>query len=156
TKVKRLQIRLFCAVALVMGSPVSFAATFSDANWISMGGIAGPDGQVGAAVVDGSGNLYIGGDFIVAFDVGANGIAKLDGTRWSALGSGLTGSSPNVPTVWALAVVGSNLYAGGNFTNAGGVAATNIAKWNGSSWSALGSGMAGGSVYALAASGSDL
>lgn len=64
--------------------------------------------------------------------------------------------------VLALAASGSDLYAGGEFTTAGGSAANNIAKWNGSNWSALGSGM--GStlsgtlpfVYALAVSGSDL
>src|SRR6266702_3317320 len=50
---------------------------------------------------------------------------------------------------------GSDLYAGGFFTMAGGTAATNIAKWDGSSWSALGSGMDDG-VSALAVSGSDL
>src|SRR5688572_22774474 len=36
---------------------------------------------------------------------------------------------------------GPVLYAGGDFTTAGGVAANRIAKWNGSNWSALGSGM---------------
>ena len=41
----------------------------------------------------------------------------------------------------ALAVSGSTLYAGGDFTTAGGSAANYIAQWNGSSWSALGSGM---------------
>ena len=41
----------------------------------------------------------------------------------------------------ALAVSGTNLYAGGDFTTAGGVTANNIAKWDGSAWSALGSGM---------------
>ncbi len=52
--------------------------------------------------------------------------------------------------VYALAVDASgNLYAGGNFTTAGGVAANHIAKWNGTSWSALGSGM-NSTVYALA------
>ena len=40
--------------------------------------------------------------------------------------------------VGALAVSGTNLYAGGAFTMAGGVAATNIAKWNSSVWSAWG------------------
>ena len=45
--------------------------------------------------------------------------------------------------------VGHDLYAGGGFTTAGGVAANRIAKWNGSAWSALGSGM-NGAVYALA------
>jgi hypothetical protein len=57
--------------------------------------------------------------------------------------------------VCALAVSGSDLYAVGGFTRAGGAAATNIAKWNGSSWSALGSGLNVGAV-ALAVSGSDL
>ena len=51
---------------------------------------------------------------------------------------------------------GTNLYAGGDFTTAGGVPANYIAKWDGSAWSALGSGMTGGGrcyVYALAADG---
>jgi hypothetical protein len=38
---------------------------------------------------------------------------------------------------------GPALYAGGRFTNAGGVSANTVAKWNGSSWSALGSGTNG-------------
>jgi len=57
--------------------------------------------------------------------------------------------------VQALAVNGTDLYAGGIFTTAGGVPANYIAKWNGMSWSALGTGT-GGSVWALAASGMDL
>ncbi len=46
------------------------------------------------------------------------------------LGSGMNGG------VDALAVSGSTLYAGGDFTTAGGSAANDIAQWNGSSWSA--------------------
>ena len=42
---------------------------------------------------------------------------------------------------YALAVDGAgNLYAGGDFTTAGGVVANNIAKWDGTAWSPLGSG----------------
>jgi hypothetical protein len=59
------------------------------------------------------------------------------------------------PNVIALAASGNDLYAGGVFTVAGGGAANYIAKWDGSNWSALGSGM-NGTVYALAASGNDL
>ena len=48
-------------------------------------------------------------------------------------------------TVKALTVFddggGPALFAGGYFTNAGGVTANRIAKWDGSSWTALGSGM---------------
>jgi hypothetical protein len=54
--------------------------------------------------------------------------------------------------VAALAVSGSDLYVGGYFTTAGGIAANYMAKWDGSSWSTLGSGM-NGPVNALAVSG---
>jgi len=57
--------------------------------------------------------------------------------------------------VFALAVSGGTLYAGGSFTSAGGGAANRIAQWDGSSWSALGSGM-DNSVFALGVSGGTL
>src|SRR5262252_3999148 len=95
--------------------PVRIDPTFSDANWISMSpGIPGADGGVYAAVVDGSGNLYIGGVFKVVGGTIANHIAKWNGSGWSALGSGMDGN------VWALAALGSNVYAGGLFSTAGG------------------------------------
>jgi hypothetical protein len=54
--------------------------------------------------------------------------------------------------VYALTVFddggGPALYAGGNFATAGGPAASHIAKWNGTSWSALGGGV-DSDVYAL-------
>ena len=140
--------------------PVRIDPTFSDANWVSMGGIDGTDGQVQAIAMDGSGNLYIGGQFTVAGKILANNIAKWNGSTWSALGSGVSGLGYNgygdySTFVDALAVSGNTLYAGGCFTNAGGVAANYIAQWDGSSWSALGSGMES-RVVALEMSGSTL
>jgi hypothetical protein len=149
--------------------PVRIDPTFSDANWTSLGGFAGVGDvrqanspgfatSVGAVAVDSSGNLYIGGAFGIAGDVFATNIAKWDGNTWSALGSGVSASS-DYPSyggsVNALAVSGTNLYVGGVFTRAGDIAATNVAKWDGSSWSALGSGM-NSNVLALAVSGQDL
>jgi hypothetical protein len=57
--------------------------------------------------------------------------------------------------VTALAVSGTTLYAGGYFTSAGGTAANYVARWAGSAWSALGSGM-DTYVSALAVSGGNL
>ncbi len=138
---------------------------FSDGNWLSMGGVPGVNGVVYATVVDGAGNLYIGGDFTAAGDTCATNVAKWDGSRWTALGSGLGGPYVH-PIVFALAVSGSNVYAGGSFTMAGSSPASCIARWDGNSWSALGSGIDGGGsdwrgnwgthVFALATAGSDL
>ncbi len=85
----------------------------------------------------------------------AYSVAKWDGSRWSAMGYGI-GSYYGYPSVYALAVSGSNVYAGGYF------APIYIAKWDGRSWTSLGSGMAGGynadvtTVRALTVSGDDL
>ncbi len=65
---------------------------------------------------------------------------------WSPFGLGLNGP------VNALTVYKGELVAGGQFSSAGdGTIVNNIARWNGSSWQALGSGTSTGAVYALAA-----
>ena len=68
-----------------------------------------------------------------------------NGSSYSSLITGLNGN------VYVLAIApNGDLYAGGNFTDAGGVAeADRIARWNGSTWSALGSGL-NSAVSALA------
>ena len=106
------------------------------------------NGVVYALAVSGT-NLYAGGSFTTAGSVAANCIAKWDGSKWSALGSGINSN------VYALAVSGTNLYAGGTFTTAGGTVANCIAKWNGSTWSALGAGI-DSTVLALTVSGTNL
>lgn len=47
---------------------------------------------------------------------------------------------PNL-RVWCMAEMNNELYVGGEFTMIGGVVANHIAKWNGSSWSAVGAGL---------------
>jgi hypothetical protein len=105
--------------------PVRIDPTFSDANWVSMGGFPGANGTVHAAVRDGSGNLYIGGESTIAGNTIANYVAQWNGSSWSALGSGMNNG------VVALAVSGGTLYAGAFFTTTGGSAANYIAQWNG-------------------------
>ena len=128
--------------------PVRIDPTFSDANWSALG--TGMSSSVNALAVSDT-YLYAGGQFSKAGGTDANGIAKWDGTSWSALGTGVGMSG----SVNALAVSGTNLYAGGLFTTADGTSANYIAKWNGAAWSALGAGM-NSSVNALAVSGTNL
>ena len=85
-----------------------------------MGGDFWLDVMVGALAVDGAGNLYAGGSFTSAGGVSAKNVAKWDGARWSALGSGMNG------VVWALAADGTvNVYAA---SVPGG---PSVAKWTG-------------------------
>lgn len=89
--------------------------------------------------------LYVGGNFEAAGGVAAAGIAQWNGTSWSPVGDGV---SLNVirGRVSALTLFdddgdgphGPELFAGGYFTEAGGVAAASVAKWDGQSWSSLG------------------
>ena len=131
------------------GLVVNNIAKWDGASWIPLGsGISGPPiSSVSALAVfdDGSGPaLYAGGTFTTAGGVAANNIARWDGSSWAPLGSGVDGpfSSPKVD---ALTVFddgsGPALYVAGYFTTAGGMAASNIAKWDGSSWTPLGSGV---------------
>src|SRR6185503_12153090 len=120
------------------GTPANYIAKWNGTNWSALG--SGMNWSVYALAVSGS-NLYAGGIFTTAGGTPANYIAKWDGNSWSALGSGMTAPESLVAQVLALAVSGSNLYAGGNFTTAGGSPVNHIAKWDGSSWSPLGSGL---------------
>lgn len=92
---------------------------------------------------DGNGPaLYAGGLLRSAGGVETDGIARWDGQHWHPVGGGMGGGLPRVS---GLAVfddgTGEALYVGGTFTSAGGVPATHIARWDGSSWSAVGGGV---------------
>jgi hypothetical protein len=66
------------------------------------------------------------------------------------------GQRPLTATVDAIAVSGSDVYVGGAFTDAGGnLNADRIARWDGTTWNALGSGL-NNTVFAIAVSGSDV
>jgi hypothetical protein len=133
------------------GSTANYIAKWDGKSWTALG--SGMGGPVVALAVSGS-NVYAGGFFSSAGGIAAN-VAKWDGSAWTALGSGVSSSPIGGGYVYALAVSGSDVYAGGRFTKAGGGTAYGIAKWNESSWSALGSGL-NDDVWALAASGSDV
>ncbi|MBM4112495.1 MAG: hypothetical protein FJ253_03840, partial [Phycisphaerae bacterium] len=132
------------------GGAASRVAKWDGTSWTALG--AGCDGTVRALAVldDGAGAaLFVGGAFANAGGAPASRIATWDGASWSSLGDGVNG------LVRALAVFddgegdGPSLFVGGEFTSAGALAASRIARWNDGAWSELGSGM-NSAVYSLA------
>jgi len=126
--------------------PLRIDPTICDDNWVSMRVTPGMEGPVYALAVDGAGNLYAGGDFDSGGGVLTGCIARLNGSNWMSLGSGVL----LVASTLAADATG-NLYAGladwlGRATE------NNIAKWDGTNWRPLGLGM-NGIVYALAVDG---
>lgn len=82
------------------------------------------------------GNLYAAGLFTqIGGTSGYGRVAYFNGTQWNKLGSGMDG------TVSCTAGHLGEQYFGGSFTTANGVSCTNIAKWNGSTFVALSSGI---------------
>ena len=123
------------------GVTVNRIAKWNGTAWSALG--PGLNNAVFSMAFDSSGNLYAGGGFTSTQGGTANAlarIAKWDGSAWSALGPGMNNNNVN-----ALAFDSSgNLYAGGSFTTTVGGTANALArvgKWNGSAWSALGSGL---------------
>lgn len=112
------------------------------ASWNSLGtGTAnGVNSTVNAIAVNGT-DVYIAGTFTNAGTSVVRGVAKWDGASWSGLGSGAINDSGAVD-VRALAFGGDGkLYCCGRFTNISGVKASSIARWDGTKWEALGSGL---------------
>lgn len=121
------------------GTIASNIASWDGFIWSPLG--SGVNDQVNALTVFYDGKLIVGGSFTMAGESSAGRIASWDGSAWSTLGSGMDADYHANVSVRSLAVYGGNLIAGGWFSRAGGVSANAIASWNGSTWSALGSGL---------------
>lgn len=134
---------------LVSGNSVYVGGNLNDLGGQSVGGIGrwdtvshtwtglGPAltsqgsfaGIVDALALDGSGNLIVGGFFDHAGTQPVSNIARWNGTNWSPLGSGI-GTANGTDQVFALAISGNDIYAGGYFA----LPTSNLAHWNGSTW----------------------
>jgi hypothetical protein len=151
-----------------------YIAKWDGAGWSALGSNGAGNGSLNAGVegiaVSGT-DTYVGGYFT---DVNNNGtalpeadrVARWDGVNWSALGSNGAGDGAINNDVRAIAVSGTDVYVGGDFTNVNnnGVelpAADYVAMWDGDSWSALSSNGAGNGalndlVFSIAINGTDV
>lgn len=80
-------------------------------------------------------------------------VARWNGNEWSNLGGGIWGASGTglLNLVNAIVDDGTFVYVGGKFTMAGDskIPAGNVARWNGTSWSAMSSGLPDGTVLSM-------
>ena len=129
----------------------------SGGGWSVLG--VGTSNGTNGAVLDlgmtANGYLYVAGIFDVAGrvltngGVPANNAARWYGGIWSALGTGLgiNGGVTSVNAVLVVTIGGTtSVYVGGAFLSVGNLPANNIARWDGTSWSTLGSGVNNGVI----------
>lgn len=135
-------------------APFARVADDGDEYWEDgFGGEPGSNGvndEVFALASDGA-QLYIGGIFSKAGDTEANNIVIWTGSRWQIMGAGpgiLNGVNGPVNSIKVDTDEGI-VYVGGQFTNAGGSPARNIARYLISSkqWASAGAGVSGTNAF---------
>lgn len=136
------------AFSMISGTSASNVASWNGVEWSALG--LGANGLVQALVEfdDGSGSaIYAGGRFTMMGGTPAVGVARWDGVNWQPLSL----ASNSLSSVRVLTVhddgTGPALYAGGDLTLPGTLESTGVARWNGTTWERLGTGLAiGGSI----------
>lgn len=117
------------------------------AEWNNLDG--GVNLDVNVMVEGPDGSIYVGGEFLsIGGDTSMRCLAKWDGVNWSAVGNFATAAS--LISVSAIVFDASGvMYVGGSFSDVGGVTNTNIAKYDGTNWSAVGTAVTGGGVRSI-------
>lgn len=82
--------------------------------------------------------LYVAGSFTQVAGQTYNNIARWNGNSWSDVGGGFSSNTAVSSSIQSLFVDNNTLIAAGYFTSAGNVTANNIARWNNTSWEAIG------------------
>ncbi len=137
----------------------NYVYTYNGAAWSKVGnGVyqnnPGPGFPKNASIYDiieYDGKIIASGDFDIAGDVVVNGIMQWDGTSWLPLGEGLTEFIPGMPSILYphnMTIFNGDLIVAGNFYKAGGIIVNGIARWDGTTWHAMGDGF-NQSVYAV-------
>jgi len=130
----------------------AYFSKYDGTTWTPLGADLGDRGVSSVAVV--GTDVYVAGGFVTVNGVTVNRIVKWNGTSWSPLGNGLPSPIGQLGGI-TLAADGPDLIATGDFTLASGGPADRIARWNGTSWSAMGTGL-NAAATGLAPAGGDV
>jgi hypothetical protein len=131
---------------------------FDGSSWtpfeqhVSKAGGKGLGARARSVVTGGSDDLYVGGRFSHAGGPRRERVARWDGKDWEGLSCGIPGVDGS--KVFAMAVRGSEVFAGGKFEEVGcklsGIG--HVARFHGDQWRGMGEGLSG-PVFALAVRG---
>lgn len=125
--------------------PIHGVAILEDGNWRQLGGgLRDPKWtstqrflKVNLLAV--GNDLYASSGFTEAEGLPVDGVARFDGTRWYALGAGLTQSDAVAGRAQVKMIrYHEKLYAYGVFDRADNQPVSNIAQWDGGAWRTLG------------------
>jgi hypothetical protein len=124
--------------ATIGGTGAARVARWDGTSWSPLGG--GCNNTVLAVTALPNGDVVAGGWLTSAGGTPASRIARFDGTSWHAMGSGVSDVTDRL--VYALATMpNGDVVAGGNFQFMGGQPVNHVARWDGTSWHALGGGL---------------
>lgn len=136
------------------GGTANQLAAWDGVDWIRNSGAAADPSNEALCVAKWVDGFYVGAATTNMGGVDASGVARWDGS-WHRVSEN-AGNGMNT-YVYALARdAAGNIVAGGKFTRAGGVAASRLAVFDGSTWSDLGGGVDGSAVYAILVDGTTI
>ncbi|MGY6555092.1 MAG: hypothetical protein ACXIUM_11305 [Wenzhouxiangella sp.] len=141
------------------GLPLRAIARWDASGWARVGDGTGfnSTAEIDSMTVfdDGDGPaLYVGGSFSSIDGVPARNLARWDGQSWSEVAGGVNCRVNGLFVYQEPGAPRPSLYVGGCFTFVGesNLSANRVARWDGDTWSNLGSGVSGGGgprVYAF-------
>lgn len=122
--------------------PAFSIALWNGAAWTSLGsGLFAPQASPPyvTSFCNWNGDLVMAGYFNTISSVHAESIAIRHAGTWSPFAIPMGNFSPTVQ-IFAMLPQQDSLIVAGRFSSAGGIPAANIARWNGTTWSAFGTG----------------
>lgn len=144
------------SLTVLPGGRIAAAGDFRFADHVNVDRVARWDGAFWQTVGSGqpgvwgiraiaflpNGQMVVGGTFDYGTD-GIRRIARWDGSSWQAFGAGMSDGAGGGSVSALVVLANGDVVAGGSFSHAGSAMAANVARWDGTAWQAMGSGLPG-------------